>query len=110
MTSLHPLYAWHDLAWMKTRDQRGKPDLPIAVYQVHLGSWMRVPEENYRPLTCEEIAPRLAAYVQALHFTHVALLSVNEHDSAGELRPLIDYLHQQDIGVILDSRLTQEFS
>ena len=82
---------------------------------------MRVPEEGNRPLTYRELAPKLAAYIQAMGFTHVEFLPIMEHPYAswgyqvtGYFAPtrrygtptdfmyLIDYLHQQGIGVILD--------
>ena len=95
---------------------------PISIYEVHLGSWMRVPEEHNRPLTYREIAPRLAEYVQRMGFTHVEFLPVMEHpfygswgyQTTGYFAPtrrygtpqdfmyLVDYLHQHGIGVILD--------
>ena len=95
---------------------------PISIYEVHLGSWMRVPEEDDRPLTYREIAPRLAEYVHQMNFTHVELLPIMEHpfygswgyQTTGYFAPtsrygtpqdfmyLVDYLHQHGIGVILD--------
>jgi 1,4-alpha-glucan branching enzyme len=89
---------------------------------VHLGSWMRVPEEHNRPLTYRELAPRLAEYVARMGFTHVELLPIMEHpfygswgyQTTGYFAPtarygkpqdfmyLVDYLHQHGIGVILD--------
>ena len=52
-------------------------DKPVSIYEVHLDSWMRVPEEGNRPLTHEEIAPKLASYAQRMNFTHVELLSIS---------------------------------
>ncbi|MGE3539322.1 MAG: 1,4-alpha-glucan branching protein GlgB [Candidatus Tectimicrobiota bacterium] len=115
-------YAWHDQQWMAARAQRHALSAPIAVYEVHLGSWQRVPEEHNRFLTYRELAPRLAAYVQRLGFTHVEFLPVMEHpfygswgyQSTGFFAPtrrygspqdfmyLIDTLHQHGIGVLLD--------
>src|SRR5690606_32429487 len=97
-------------------------DAPISIYEVHLGSWRRVPEEGDRVLTYRELAPRLVEHVTALGFTHVELMPVMEHASYGswgyqvtgdfaptarygsprDLMALIDALHQADIGVILD--------
>ncbi len=115
-------YEWGDTDWMHRRAFAHLEDAPVSIYEVHLGSWMRVPEERNRPLTCEEIAPKLAEYLLRLGFTHVALLPVMEHGAAGtheyeisgyfapdgrvgapqDLMFLIDYLHQHNIGVILD--------
>ncbi len=115
-------YDWADQAWMKTRAQKNSLRAPISTYEVHLGSWMRLVEEHSRPLTYREMAPRLADYVQRMHFTHVELLPVMEHpfygswgyQTTGYFAPtarygtpqdfmyLVDYLHQRGIGVILD--------
>jgi 1,4-alpha-glucan branching enzyme len=115
-------YTWNDQEWMSRRGGRNSLDAPMAIYEVHLGSWMRVPEENYRPLTYRELALKLAKYVKTMGFTHVELLPVMEHpfygswgyQTVGYFSPtsrygepqdfmyLIDCLHRQDIGVILD--------
>ena len=95
---------------------------PLSIYEVHLGSWRRVPEENNRWLTYREMAPLLADYVTDMGFTHVELLPVMEHPFSGswgyqvtgyfapsarwgtpdDFRYFIDHLHQRGIGVILD--------
>ena len=115
-------YEWNDREWMETRGARNSLRAPHAVYEVHLGSWMRVPEEHNRPLTYRETASRLAEYVGRMGFTHVEFLPVMEHpfygswgyQTTGYFAPtsrygapqdfmyLIDYLHQHGIGVILD--------
>ncbi len=115
-------YAWGDQAWMEKQCERNALDAPISVYEVHLGSWRRVPEEGNRSLTYRELAPRLAEYVEQMGFTHVEFLPVMEHpfygswgyQATGYFAPtsrygtpqdfmyLIDYLHQHNIGVILD--------
>jgi 1,4-alpha-glucan branching enzyme len=89
---------------------------------MHLGSWRRVPEEGHRRLTYRELAPQLASYLQETGFTHVEFLPITEHPFYGswgyqttgyfaptsrygtpqDLMYLIDYLHQHDIGVIMD--------
>jgi 1,4-alpha-glucan branching enzyme len=56
-------YTWGDIAWMAQRRQHNALDAPIAIYEVHLGSWMRVPEQGNRPLSYRELAPRLAEMV-----------------------------------------------
>ena len=115
-------YQWQDSAWMATRGRSNSLDSPISIYEVHLGSWRRVPEEGNRWLTYRELAPLLADYVHDSGFTHVELLPVTEHpfdgswgyETTGYFAPtsrfgtptdfmyFIDYLHQHGIGVILD--------
>ncbi|MDQ2668802.1 MAG: 1,4-alpha-glucan branching protein GlgB [Gemmatimonadota bacterium] len=115
-------YTWRDEDWMSTRPNRDEVREPVHIYEVHLGSWMRVPEENNRSLSYREIAPKLAAHVKKLGFTHVELLPVMEHPFYGswgyqvtgyyapssrygspdDLRFLIDTLHQANIAVFLD--------
>jgi 1,4-alpha-glucan branching enzyme len=115
-------YTWHDADWCAKRPQRNALDAPWNIYEIHLGSWMRVPEEENRALTYRELAPRLAEYAQRMGFTHVELLPVMEHPFYGswgyqctgyfaptsrygspqDLMYLIDFLHQHGVGVILD--------
>jgi 1,4-alpha-glucan branching enzyme len=115
-------YAWGDAEWMSERHRHHHASAPISIYEVHLGSWMRVPEEQNRSLTYREIAPLLADYVKRMGFTHVEFLPLMEHPFFGswgyqltgffaatgrygtpqDLMFLIDYLHQHQIGVILD--------
>jgi len=115
-------YAWSDKEWMSKRKGRNVHQSPVSIYEVHLGSWMRVPEENHRSLSYREIAPKLAAYVREMGFTHVEFLPVMEHPFYGswgyqctgffaptsrygtpqDFMYLVDFLHQQGIGVILD--------
>jgi 1,4-alpha-glucan branching enzyme len=115
-------YQWGDNEWMQKRGAHNSLRAPQAIYEVHLGSWMRVPEDNNRPLTYRETAPRLAEYVNRMGFTHVELLPVMEHpfygswgyQTTGYFAPtsrygtpqdfmyLVDYLHQHGISVILD--------
>jgi 1,4-alpha-glucan branching enzyme len=115
-------YTWSDRDWMARRGRANAGDAPISIYEVHLGSWMRVPEEGNRSLSYRELAPKLASYVESLGFTHVEFLPVMEHPFFGswgyqitgyfapssrygtpqDFMYLIDYLHQHGIGVILD--------
>ncbi len=115
-------YAWRDQTWTEKRRQHNTLTAPFTIYEVHLGSWMRLPEEQNRPLTYRELAPKLAEYVERLGFTHVEFLPVMEHPFYGswgyqvtgyfaptsrygtpqDFMHLIDYLHQRGIGVILD--------
>jgi 1,4-alpha-glucan branching enzyme len=117
-------FLWHDENWMAARAARAASqfDHPIAIYEVHLGSWKRVVEENHRPLTYRELAHQLADYVNDMGYTHVELLPVMEYpydpswgyQVTGYYAPtsrygapddfayFVDYLHQHNIGVILD--------
>jgi len=115
-------YSWEDAPWMAGRAKNNSLDAPVSIYEVHLGSWRRVPEEGNRWLTYREVAPLLADYVHSAGFTHVELLPVMEHpfdgswgyETTGYFAPtsrfgtptdfmfLVDYLHQHGIGVILD--------
>ena len=115
-------YAWNDAAFLETRAAANSLHSPISIYEVHLGSWMRVPEEKNRSLTYREIASRLADHVNKLGFTHVELLPIMEHpfygswgyQTTGYFAPtarygtpqdfmyFVDYLHQRGIAVILD--------
>ena len=76
-------YAWRDSEWMATRGAKNRLDVPMAIYEVHPGSWMRVPEEGGRWLTYRELAPRLAEYVTKTGFTHVEFMPVMEHPFFG---------------------------
>ena len=115
-------YEWSDQTWMSTRGPRSSLHAPISIYEMHLGSWRRVPEDNNRSMTYREIAPQLADYLEQTGFTHVEFLPLTEHPFYGswgyqttgyfaatsrygtpqDLKYLIDYLHQRGIAVILD--------
>ncbi|MGH2720845.1 MAG: 1,4-alpha-glucan branching enzyme, partial [Actinomycetota bacterium] len=71
-------YEWADDEWMRTRAGTNALDAPVSVYEVHLGSWRRVPEEGNRSLTYRELAEQLPDYVASMGFTHVELLPVME--------------------------------
>jgi len=115
-------YAWGDDAWMKARRAHNALAAPLTIYEVHLGSWGRVPEDRNRSLSYRELADKLVPYVADLGFTHVEFLPVMEHpfygswgyQTTGYFAPssrygtpqdfmhLVDRLHQAGIGVILD--------
>ncbi len=115
-------YRWGDAAWMQSRASRQTLSAPMSIYEMHLGSWMRVAEEGDRSLTYRELAPRLVAHLRDMGFTHVELMPVMEHPlfrswgyqvtgyfapthrfgTPQDLMFLIDSLHQAGIGVILD--------
>ena len=113
-------FGWRDDEWMSTRGDRQALDAPIAIYEVHLGSWARRGDGTW--LSYREIAPRLASYVRELGFTHVELLPVMEHPFYGswgyqttgyfaptarygepqDLMAFVDELHRSGVGVIFD--------
>jgi 1,4-alpha-glucan branching enzyme len=115
-------YGWNDGDWMNARRDRFLQEEAMSIYEVHLGSWMRLQEENHRWLSYREIADRLVEYVRYMGFTHVELLPVSEHpfdgswgyQTIGYFAPtsrfgtpddfmyFVDTLHQNGIGVILD--------
>jgi 1,4-alpha-glucan branching enzyme len=115
-------HRWNDRKWIEMRAKKNWLESPITIYEVHLGSWMRVPEEGYRFLTYRETADKLVDYVKAMGYTHIELLPVTEHpldaswgyQTIGYFAPtsrygtpedfmyLVDKFHQNNIGVILD--------
>jgi 1,4-alpha-glucan branching enzyme len=115
-------YEWQDGEWMHGRRTNNSLDGPVSIYEVHLGSWRRIPGEGNRPLTYREVAEPLAQYAVKLGFTHVELLPITEHPFYGswgyqttgyfaptarygtpqDLMHLIDTLHRHGVGVILD--------
>jgi 1,4-alpha-glucan branching enzyme len=115
-------YDWGDEDWMKVRAERGRLSAPLSIYELHLGSWRRVPGEGNRSLSYRELADALPDYAAEQGFTHVELLPLMEHPFYGswgyqttgyfaassrygspeDLMHLIDALHQRGIGVILD--------
>ena len=115
-------YQWQDADWMAAREQHQALERPMAVYELHVGSWMRKPEENDRPLNYTELADPLIEHLTQLSFTHVELMPVMEHPFGGswgyqstgyfaptsrfgtpqDFKHLIDRLHQAGIGVIID--------
>jgi 1,4-alpha-glucan branching enzyme len=114
-------YEWHDSLWME-KQCVNPATCPISIYEVHAGSWMRVPEEGNRWLTWRELTEKLSDYVCEMGYTHVEFLPITEHPFAGswgyqttgyfaptsrfgtpsDFMYLIDHLHQRGIGVILD--------
>jgi 1,4-alpha-glucan branching enzyme len=115
-------YEWNDDAWMRERGSRFGSGAPVSVYEVHLGSWRRSPDNPDAYLSYRDVAPELARYVKETGFTHVELLPIMEHPFHGswgyqvtgyfapssrygspqDLMALVDHLHQEGIGVILD--------
>jgi 1,4-alpha-glucan branching enzyme len=115
-------YTWHDQDWLANRPQRQKLDAPLAIYEVHLGSWQRADADGQRWLTYRELADRLIPYARDLGYTHLELLPIAEHPLDGswgyqvlgyfaptarfgspdDFRYFIDQAHQAGLGVILD--------
>ncbi len=115
-------YDWTDQEWMSRRRNANSLNSPLSIYEVHLGSWMCVPEENNRSLNYRELAPKLTEYVIKIGFTHVEFLPIMEHPFRGswgyqvtgyfaptsrygtpqDFMYLVDFLHRYGIGVILD--------
>jgi len=116
-------YVWNDADWMAARESFNSwLERPMSVYEVHLGSWARVPEDGNRFLTYRELADRLVPYVQESGFTHVEFLPVMEHPFSGswgyqvlgffaptsrfgppeDFKYLVDAFHRAGIAVILD--------
>ena len=115
-------FDWTDAGWMAERPQRQSHDAPISIYEVHAGSWLRLPEDGNRSLNWRELAERLIPYVEELGFTHIEFLPIMEHPFGGSwgYQPLglfaptgrygtpedfayfVDRCHASNIGVIVD--------
>ncbi len=115
-------HAWRDDAWMTQRRSYDAREAPLAIYEVHLGSWRRKPEEGHRWLTYRELAEQLPAYAADLGFTHIEIMPVSEYDyeaslglqpltpfaptsrwgTAEEFAEFVDRCHQAGVGVIVD--------
>lgn len=114
-------YVWRDDEWLAARAERQAIDKPINIYEVHLGSWRRVPENNGF-LSYRDLAHQLVDYALQMGYTHLELLPITEHPYDGswgyqttgyfaptsrhgnpdEFKYFIDHCHQHGIGVILD--------
>lgn len=115
-------YGWSDEKWIKNRMETDWAKKPVSVYEVHLGSWKRVPEDGFRPLSYAEIGRQLAEYCVQMNFTHVEFMPLTEYPFDGswgyqvtgfyapthrygsprEFMEMVDVLHQNGIGVIMD--------
>jgi 1,4-alpha-glucan branching enzyme len=115
-------YRWSDQNWIENRRMTIRTDAPVAIYEVHLGSWRRSVEENRRYLTYWELADTLIPYVKDMGFTHIEVLPISEHPFDGswgyqplglfaptsrfgrpdEFRNFVDRCHQAGIGVVND--------
>jgi 1,4-alpha-glucan branching enzyme len=114
--------AWSDRAWLTSRAAASTRNAPITIYECHLGSWMRVPEQGNRYLTYDELAERLVPYVAEMGFTHLELLPVSEfpfdgswgyqpiglyaptsrHGDPAAFARFVDRCHQSGIGLLID--------
>ena len=117
-----PKYKFRDQQWLQQRGKREHYRQPLSIYELHMGSWRRVLEDDDRPFTYREVAEPLAKYVRKMGFTHVEFLPLKEHPygpswgyqvsnyyapsarygTPDDLRYLVDYLHQHGVGVIMD--------
>ncbi|WP_069858766.1 1,4-alpha-glucan branching protein GlgB [Desulfoplanes formicivorans] len=115
-------YQWHDQEWMDQRKAQNSLQAPMSIYEVHLGSWKRSPDDPDGFLDYRSMAHLLVEHVTAMGFTHVEIMPIMEHpfygswgyQTVGYFAPtsrygtpqdfmyLIDHLHQNGIGVILD--------
>lgn len=114
-------YEWNDHHWMQERHSKNRIGVPMSVYEMHPGSWMRNNDED-RPLSYQELAVELPKYLSEMEFTHVEFMPVMEHPyepswgyqitgyfapssrfgTPEDFKYLVDQLHQHNIGVILD--------
>lgn len=117
-------FDWEDADWMHHRSQDDTAFLkkPISIYEVHLGSWMRIPEEENRYLTYQEAAHKLVDYCKGMGYTHIELLPIHEHPFTGswgyqvtgfyaptsrfgnphDFMYFVNHFHKNNIGVIID--------
>jgi 1,4-alpha-glucan branching enzyme len=115
-------YQWGDGEWMANRARHNGLDQALCIYEVHLASWRRKPEEHGRWLTYRELSTELVEYVKWMGYTHIELLPITEHPFDGswgyqttgyfaptsrhgtpdDFRAFVDACHRAGIGVILD--------
>ncbi len=115
-------YAWNDKAWMESREKQNWLERPISVYEAHLGSWRRAPDQDNRWLTYREMAETLIPHVKKLGFTHIEVMPLSEHPFDGswgyqtigyysitarygtpdDFKFFVDRCHQEGIGVLVD--------
>jgi len=115
-------FSWNDKNWIKNRYKYNNFDAPMSIYELHIGSWKRLSEQGNRYMGYKEIAEKLVMHVHKMGFTHVEFMPVMEHPFFGswgyqltgyfaptsrygtpmDLMFLIDFLHQNNIGVIFD--------
>jgi 1,4-alpha-glucan branching enzyme len=117
-----PRHQWHDDAWMTERGRRNEREAPIAIYEVHLGSWRRNLAEGGRYLSYRELADQLVPYARDMGFTHIEVLPITEYPFDGswgyqptamfaptsrygapdDFRALVEACHAAGLGLWLD--------
>jgi 1,4-alpha-glucan branching enzyme len=117
-----PRHEWSDEEWRHARLRAHERDAPISIYECHLGSWMRAPEEGHRYLTYAELAERLVPYVKEMGFTHLELMPISEypfdgswgyqpiglyaptsrHGTPEDFAAFVDRCHREGLGVLVD--------
>ncbi len=119
-------YKWNDDGWIKKRKKTNHIQSPMSIYEVHLGSWLKLKDEEHKDkdrfLTYRESAHKLVDYIKYMGYTHIELMPIEEHPFDGswgyqvmgyyaptsrfgtpsDFMYFVDYCHQNDIGVILD--------
>lgn len=115
-------YEWRDSEWLTRRSQSASVDSPITIYEVHLGSWKRIPEQDNRYLSYRELADQLIPYVKEMGFTHIQLMPVSEYPFDGswgyqpvglfaptsrygdidDFKFFVDECHQAGLAVLID--------
>lgn len=115
-------HRWGDQDWMAQRAQTDYQHAPLSIYEVHLGSWMRVAEEGDRFLSYRELAHKLVEYVTAMGYTHIEIMPIMEHPldaswgyqvigyfsptsrfgTPDDFQYFVDHCHRNGVGVILD--------
>ncbi|NDC79468.1 MAG: 1,4-alpha-glucan branching protein GlgB, partial [Chitinophagia bacterium] len=115
-------YQWKDEAWMRDRKRHNGLEAAVSVYEVHLGSWIRSPDNPEKMLGYRELAHKLVDYCIQMGFTHIQIMPVTEHpfdgswgyQTLGYFAPtsrfgnpkdfmyFVDYCHQHEIGVLID--------
>lgn len=118
----HHQYEWHDAQWQAAQARVNRYESPMSIYEVHLGSWARKPEERDRPLSYRELAASLIPYVKTMGYTHIEVLPVSEYPFNGswgyqpvglfsptsrygtpdDFKFFVDQCHQNGIGIIID--------
>jgi 1,4-alpha-glucan branching enzyme len=115
-------FQWHDAQWLERRAHSNPAEQPLAIYEVHLGSWRRSPDRHHGWMNYRDLAHQLVPYCLEMGYTHLELLPVSEHPYSGswgyqtvgyfavtsrygtpeDFAYFVDYCHRHDIGVILD--------
>ena len=115
-------FKWSDSKWIEERSAQDPEKAPVAIYECHIGSWMKHPETEDGFYNYREFADRIVEYLKKLKYTHIELMGIAEHPfdgswgyqvtgyyaptsrygTAEDFKYMIDHLHRNKIGVILD--------